>query len=151
MCLKRVNVQGLVDEAKEESFNLPFFFAYPAQVESLMQRMVALNLKEWSNSYAPAMADITSESTCKFAVRKRAGFERVIEQHFRLGLTSSSIFTHKLIQSGLFSGSNYVPMFDLFVFLNRIDIEQTYLIFWPQSLSFMEFNQHLYLINVHMC
>ena len=55
--------------------------------------MVALNLKEWSNSYPP-MADITRESICEFAVRIRAGFERVIEQHFGLGLTSSSIFTH---------------------------------------------------------
>ncbi|KAK9223125.1 hypothetical protein WN944_011567 [Citrus x changshan-huyou] len=57
--------RGLVDEAKEESFNLPFFFAYPAQVESLMQRNGCFKLERMEPEKAPASLQCVKEPVSK--------------------------------------------------------------------------------------
>ncbi|XP_031285284.1 loganic acid O-methyltransferase-like isoform X2 [Pistacia vera] len=69
------------------------------------------------------MGDITRPTVEKFALLMRAGFEGIIKQHFGSHEFIEELFNHytdKLIDHGLFLDSSYMPMLDLFVFLNRI-------------------------------
>ncbi|KAJ4709818.1 SAM dependent carboxyl methyltransferase [Melia azedarach] len=62
------------------------------------------------------------QSVEKLALVIRSGVEGIIKQHLGSEFIDQifNLYTEKLIESELFSSANYVPMFDLFIFLKRI-------------------------------
>ncbi|XP_031263706.1 loganic acid O-methyltransferase-like isoform X1 [Pistacia vera] len=121
-CLMDLAKRGLVEEAKVDSFNLPLYFATKQEIELLIQRNGCFKIKRMEQMER-LMGDITRPTVEKFALLMRAGFEGIIKQHFGSHEFIEELFNHytdKLIDHGLFLDSSYMPMFDLFVFLNRI-------------------------------
>ncbi|KAJ0037820.1 hypothetical protein Pint_22196 [Pistacia integerrima] len=73
--------QGLVEEAKVDSFNLPFYFATKQEMELLIQRNGCFKIERMEQMDRP-MRDISRPTVEKFASLMRAGFEGIVKQHF---------------------------------------------------------------------
>lgn len=110
-------MKGLVDEAKVDSFNLPLYHATPQEWEAIIVRNGCFSTVR-SEQLARQMP-VTRSDIEKFAVGIRAGLEGQIRQHFGSDIIDELFdrYTEKLVESGVFSGSSYVPLVDLFIVL----------------------------------
>ncbi|GAV83421.1 Methyltransf_7 domain-containing protein [Cephalotus follicularis] len=113
---------GLVDEAEVDSFNLPQYFASPAELEAVIERngrFKVERIEQWVQPIPQASKSFVEQ----FASCMRSGNEGITGGHFGSELMDDLFnhYTKKLVDSGLFSDSSYVPLCDMFFFLRRID------------------------------
>ncbi|KAJ4825182.1 hypothetical protein Tsubulata_022550, partial [Turnera subulata] len=120
-CLMDFANMGLVDEAKVDSFNVPLYYAYPSEVETLIQgngHFKIQRMEKWSRQELYVSRSHVEQ--CSLMIR--AVLEGLIREHFGDEVVDQLFeqFTEKLIESSSLSDSSYGPMVDLFVLLERI-------------------------------
>ncbi|GLT34361.1 hypothetical protein SLA2020_088800 [Shorea laevis] len=113
--------EGLVDEARVDSFNLPVYYPSSEKVIAIVEKEGWFKIEQIQEIARPMTRQLSKQDIEKYALFIRGWAEVVVRDHFGVEIVDEvfSNFTEKLMESGLLSDPSIAPMVDLFVLLMR--------------------------------
>ncbi|KAK6931578.1 SAM dependent carboxyl methyltransferase [Dillenia turbinata] len=121
-CVMDMAKEGLLDEDKVESFNLPLYCPSEEEFKVITERNGHFTIERTEKTYRAVIPDASKPSVKSFADQIRSRFEGLLKKHFGVGNeVMDELFdryAEKLIESGTLSGS-HKSFVDFFVLLKR--------------------------------
>ncbi|KAK6931576.1 SAM dependent carboxyl methyltransferase [Dillenia turbinata] len=121
-CIIDMAKEGLLEEDKVDSFNLPVYFPSEDEFKAIIERNEHFTIERTEKTHRAVIPDASKPSVKRYANQLRSGFEKLLKEHFGVGNeVMDELFdryVEKLIEFGTLSGS-HKSFVDFFVLLKR--------------------------------